>query len=304
MSRTADGLHPAAVFTYYAAVILLAMLYFNPVYIALGILFAVLHCLVYIGGKSLVRHLLFGLPAYALIAVLNPVVSHGGRTVLFRGFGMRISLESLFYGACSGAMLLLVLLWFSVYNRVVTAEKFMFLFSRAAASSAMLVTMAQRMVPLFLRRLKAVRAAQKTLGGTGSAKNRFSGALREISILMSWSMEEGLDTADSMKSRGYGSRRRSHFSLYRFTARDTAFLAATVFLAGISAAGYYTSVSEYFYPVFYLRIRTAGYLSLSAYAVLCLLPLAAEAARSAVFIIRYRQPVNNTRVGRQQFESN
>ena len=42
--------------------------------------------------------------------------------------------------------------------------------------------------------------------------------------MVTWSLENAIDTADSMKSRGYGFPGRTAFSIYRFTDRDKAAL--------------------------------------------------------------------------------
>ena len=42
-------------------------------------------------------------------------------------------------------------------------------------------------------------------------------ALNMVSILVTWALENAIETADSMKSRGYGLRGRTAFSIYRFT---------------------------------------------------------------------------------------
>ena len=41
-----------------------------------------------------------------------------------------------------------------------------------------------------------------------------------LSIMVTWSLENAIETADSMKSRGYGLPGRSAFSIYRFDSRD------------------------------------------------------------------------------------
>ena len=41
-----------------------------------------------------------------------------------------------------------------------------------------------------------------------------------VSILVTWALENAIETADSMKSRGYGLKGRTAFSIYRFNRRD------------------------------------------------------------------------------------
>ena len=50
--------------------------------------------------------------------------------------------------------------------------------------------------------------------------------------MVTWALENAIETADSIKSRGYGLPGRSSFSLYRFDGRDQGALA---FLLGAGA---------------------------------------------------------------------
>ena len=50
-----------------------------------------------------------------------------------------------------------------------------------------------------------------------------------LSTLTTWALEGGIVTADSMRSRGYGSGRRTSFAIYRFAGRDMV-LAAVMLL--------------------------------------------------------------------------
>lgn len=269
--RAADYFHPVVTFSYIVALTVMAMLFFHPVFIVLGIVFAVLQGVIMCGHKKILKQLGWSIPLCIIIAVFNPIVSHGGKTLLFYFFDRPITLEATLYGICSGSLLLLVFLWFSVYNRVVTPDKFMYLFSRLAPAASMLVTMTQRMVPLFTGRFGTITTTQKTLPCAqkrGRFRKKFQAGLKEISILLSWSMEDGLDTADSMKARGYGCAKRSAFSIYRFTRRDAAALAVTAVMSVVCVAGYYFSVSISFYPRIRMNLGTGGIVSAAAFSLL------------------------------------
>lgn len=284
--RAADYFHPVVGFCYMAALIVMAMLFFHPLFIGLGITFAVLQGVIMCGAKKVARQLAWSAPLCLFIAVLNPLSSHGGKTLLFYLFDKPVTLEAALYGACSGSLLLLVFLWFGVYNRLVTPDKFMYLFSRAAPAAAMLVTMTQRMVPLFARRFGVIAATQKTLPSArtrGRLFKKFGSGLKEISILLSWSMEEGLDTADSMKARGYGCGKRSAFSIYRFTRRDAAALALIAAATAACLAGYYSSVSVAFYPRIRMSLGAGGIAAAAAFVLLAGALPAVEGYWSFVF---------------------
>ena len=291
-----DYFHPAVPFAWCAAVILAAMLAMHPVYIAAGLV-----CATAVGGltggiRPMLRFLPAAVPMLALIAFINMVASPGGVTPLFRIGSMLFTAEALTYGLCAGGMLLLVVGWFAVYSRLVPPEKFLYLFSRAAPAAALLVTMTQRMIPLFARRARAVAAAQKTLlsdMSQGSPAARFRSGLRISSILMSWSLEDGLDTADSMKARGYGSGRRSFFVRWRFKPADAFALALILacFLAVVT--GYYAGAGFHFYPTLGGTFRPGGIVSLAADILLALLPFIGRltASRGIFWQKGAREPV-------------
>lgn len=65
-----------------------------------------------------------------------------------------------------------------------------------------------------------------------------------MSIVVTWALENALDTADSMKSRGYGLPKRTAFSLFRFTLRDGICLGVLATLGGIVLAGSLTGGAE------------------------------------------------------------
>ena len=288
--------HPAVPFAWCAAVILCAMLTMHPVYIIAGIACAAAVNRLTGGGRPKIRILAAGLPMLALIALINMAVSPGGVTPLFRIGNTLFTAEALAYGLCAGGMLLLVVGWFSVYARVVPPEKFLYLFSRAAPAAALLVTMTQRMIPLFARRARVVAAAQKTMlcdVSHGSPAARFRSGLRISSILMSWSLEAGLDTADSMKARGYGSGRRGFFVRWCFKPVDAAVLALIAVCLLAVLTGYYTGVRFHFYPTLGGAFRRSGIVSLAADILLMLLPFAGRLTeRRALFMQKgAREPV-------------
>ena len=68
---------------------------------------------------------------------------------------------------------------------------------------------------------RTVTQAQAHMGRdarNGSMHQRVRSALRVFSIVVTWSLESGIITADSMRCRGYGLPGRTSFSLYRFEA--------------------------------------------------------------------------------------
>ena len=138
-----------------------------------------------------------------------------------------------------------------------------------------------RFVPKFSAQLKEVVIAQRTLGldiASGSVLNRMKNALMILSAMTSWALENAVDTADSMKARGYGLPKRSAFTIFRLTARDKKFLLAIILLSGGTilakmAGGLYF---RYFPSLKGVGISLASVFAWGAYFLLCFLPLIAE----------------------------
>ena len=137
--------------------------------------------------------------------------------------GNWITLEAIVYGIVLGAVMFIVIQWFSCYNTVMTSDKFIYLFGRIIPALSLVLSMALRFVPRFLRQLKVIRNGQKAMGrdvSEGTVLNRIKYGLQMVSILVTWALENAIETSDSMRSRGYGLHGRTAFSIYRLTRRD------------------------------------------------------------------------------------
>lgn len=223
-----SGLHPLVGFFYFALVLVFTMFFDHPVSLGLS-LGAAVWCAGHLNGwRSLASQGRYLLPTALFAALLNPAFNHRGDTVLARfPTGSALTLESVLYGLAAAAMLCAVLLWFSCYHTVMTSDKFLYLFGRIIPALSLVLSMALRFVPRFKAQLRAAVEAQRSLGrdisqGGLLRRLRLAGAI--LSILVTWSLENAIDTADSMKSRGYGLPGRTAFSLYRLDGRDLAVL--------------------------------------------------------------------------------
>ena len=160
----------------------------------------------------------------ALAALVNPAFNHEGQTILtYLPSGNPLTLESMFYGVAAAVMLASVVLWFSSYNEVMTSDKFVYLFGRVIPALSLVLSMALRFIPKFKAQMQVVSEAQACIGRdtkNGSVFRRVSNAIKIFSIMVTWSLENAIETADSMRSRGYGLPGRTAFSIYRFDDRD------------------------------------------------------------------------------------
>ena len=159
-----------------------------------------------------------------MAALINPAFNHEGATLLtYLPSGNPLTLESILYGLAAAAMLAAVVTWFSCYTAVMTSDKFVYLFGRLIPALSLVLSMALRFVPKFQAQFHVVSEAQRCIGrdvSDGGVIRRIRNAVTIFSIMLTWSLENAIETADSMKSRGYGLPGRTAFSIYRFDDRD------------------------------------------------------------------------------------
>lgn len=272
MNTAFYSLHPVVSFAFFFMALALSIACMHPIYAAVSLVAAVVFAF-HIRGSSLKNTVRFMLPVCVLIILLNPIFNHRGDTVLFHVFGHGFTLEAMAYGLCSGAMFAAVILWFACYGAIISSDKFLYLFGRITPSAALVTSMAVRMVPEMQGRLEIIRQTQRMMdaGRTAGWRNRLRSALRMVLVLLNWTMEDAVGTADSMKARGYGiHRRRTSFTLFRMDRRDWVMLGFLSLLSAISWVLYFGGhATLYFYPV--IRPIDTDTLSLAGYVVYTLL---------------------------------
>lgn len=271
--------HPIINFLYFALVLVFTMFFMHPASLTLSLLGAMTYS-IYLNGRRAVRFQLFCLlPMMLLAAIVNPAFNHEGATLLmYLPSGNPLTLESILYGLAAAAMLAAVILWFSCYTAVMTSDKFVYLFGRVIPALSLVLSMTLRFVPKFKAQLHTVSEAQRCVGRdvfNGSLVQRLRNAVTILSIMLTWALENAIETADSMKSRGYGLPGRTAFSIYRFDDRDRAILGWLAFcgfyiLSGWLAGGLYWR----YYPT--VKGAAISPLTISfqmVYLALCLTPV-------------------------------
>ena len=241
-----DTFHPAAVAVYLLCVAVLTMFMSNPVLLLLSLFGAFGFALTLMGRRVFRKSTLWmGILAIGVV-ITNPLLSHKGSTPLFFLNENPITLEAVLYGAGLAVLIVSVLFWFSCWNRIMTSDKILFLVGRAIPRLSLVLSMALHFFPLFARRWKELRAAQRALGYESRG---IRATLQQFSALLSWSMEHAIVVSKSMQARGHELRGHTHYAIYRLERRDVALMATALVLTGcvigLKAAGVY----QYsFYP--------------------------------------------------------
>lgn len=239
MRDTFSDYHPILNMLYFLSVTGFAMFLRQPVCLAIAVVFAGIYSFWLHERKC--RHFLFLLPMALLIIAINPLVNHQGMTVLgFFPNGNPFTLESIVYGLVAAGILLALILWFSCLNKVIDSEKWIYLLGRFVPALSLVLSMILRFVPMYARKFRTVAEAQKQLGKSmkkGSIVSGVRTGIRVLSIMLTWTMEHGIEVANSMRGRGYGLPGRTAYSLYRWCVRDTIVLLIILVLDGIVLSG-------------------------------------------------------------------
>lgn len=278
------GCHPIVNFAFYLFIIVFTIFLNHPVYIAVTFLFALIFAFLLKGKNLLFFLLLFALPVFLLTSILNPIFNHYGTVIEnFYIFKNPVTVEALMYGIVSGTMLVTVLLWFQTYNEVVSSDKFIYLFGRIIPKLALIISMTLRLIPKMRVQLKAIANAQNMIGKGmkgGNPIRKIKHGIRILSILITWCLENGIETADSMRARGYGLRHRTSFTLYRFYKRDKFILSGTLCLASVCITGMIFRLTAFNYRLIELNFLAPwsvfNYIVLASFILVCSIPIILE----------------------------
>lgn len=262
--RKLERMHPAVGFLYLLGVLGITAFAGSPVVVLESLAGAAL--LAALSGR--LRGIGWTVPIAFTAALANFLFVHNGATALFFVGDMAFTLEALAYGAFTGVMLAAVCLWGNNAVRYVTSDKYIWLFGSILPAAGLVLSCAIRFIPMFVRRTREFIAVQRC--------TTVRGYLRAFSASVGYSAEQAMDSALSMRARGYGTARRTSFSLYRFTGGTAAALAVTVFLGAVCAALMISGAGAFwFYPaVSGIRMRLPDILLYCVSGVFFLLPSA------------------------------
>lgn len=243
--------HPIGLFVYFMSVIVITMFTINPVILIMALAGGITYILTVTSVRKFLKDMVFQIPFFILIAITNPLFSHNGVTPLFFLNGNPVTLEAILYGIDIGIMILAVIYWCKSYNMVFSDEKFIYLFGKTIPKLSLVLSMALKYVPLLKKQYTVMSDARKYMGYCRNDDffDRVKNKLTVFGMLVTWSFETSLDTAMSMKLKGYGLKGRTHFHNFRFSFRDARLLILTILMDMIVLWGMITKNTDfYFYP--------------------------------------------------------
>ena len=222
------SVHPISAFVFFVFAFVLSMTASHPLLLAVSFITGLIYDIKLSGKKAVSFFLKTIMPMVFLITFFNGIFSHYGVTVLFKmPSGNNFTLEALVFGFVFSIRTASALLWLNSFNEIITSDKFIFLFGRISPKTALVISMVLRFIPLVRSQSEEIKKAEKGVGNLPTDKD-FIGKIRHgarrLSILISWTLEKGIDSSDSMKARGYGLHGRTSFNSYSFSVKDALFL--------------------------------------------------------------------------------
>jgi energy-coupling factor transport system permease protein len=161
-----------------------------------------------LGGvaRQVRRAALIGLPIAIVIALVNPLVSQNGNTVIFRigelfGHRFDVTSEAILFGLVAGLRVLVLIAAFGLFNAVVDPDELMRAVRRFSYRSALTASLATRLVPVLVRDATRMNEA---------ARCRAKPAPRAMvaRAALASALDRAVDVAAALELRGYGSAAR------------------------------------------------------------------------------------------------
>jgi energy-coupling factor transport system permease protein len=211
------------------------MLFEHPLVLAAALLAIAAAGLVAGVGAEMARGARLALTIGLLIAVVNPLVTSQGDTLIVRGdeiLGRRvgdITLEAVIYGAAFGLRAAVLIMAFALYSAVVDPDRMLRLFRRFGYRSALTASLATRLVPLLARDASRMSDAAR-------CRPRPPGRAERATAALAGALDRAVDVAAALEVRGYGDARRPPRTRTPWSRHDLRVAAAAAALAALAIA--------------------------------------------------------------------
>ncbi len=228
-------LHPIVNFLYFIIIMFLTMFELHPILLSITCIICLCYQMYLDGWKQAIASFKL-LPFLLGLSLVNPLFNQNGKTVLWILGKRKITLEAILYGMVAAEMIFAMILLFRIFHMIMESEKIMCILSKGFPIGALLFTMTLRFVPMYKTQLIKMQTAQKGIGCKVENLTRMQkirNGVELLSGLMTWALESALETAKTMKGRGFGLSGRTFYTNTEFTKTDGVILGIEIFCGGI-----------------------------------------------------------------------
>ena len=248
--KTLENANPIVTFMYFLCVFSCVMFSIDPFISLISLVCSVCYAVIknYMSNK---RENIFFVILFVVMTVLNPLFNHRGNTVFFYINDNAITMEALLYGMSTATMIMSVIIWFKCFNRILTEDKIIYVIGRVLPGFALMFSTIMRFVSLYTQQWRKISDSRKAMGENeiGNVISHIKNGISTFMIMVTWALENGALTAESMDSRGYNSTKRTSYSRFFFHLADLAcLLVYLTFALFIILTSVINKISFNFYP--------------------------------------------------------
>lgn len=218
-------INPIVTFIYFLSIIMISM-FVNNIFLSLVSFFI---CIIYykiLNIKIENGIIWFNIFTFLTVSILNVLWNHRGDTILLFLNDAPITFESLLYGISFSIVIISSVMWFRLMSSFFTCDKLLYVFSKVSPNVSLILTISIRFVDMYIKKFKEIDDSIKGIGyyKDYSFVDKIKCKTFVFSALVTWALENGIITADSMVARGYGLGKRSSFYIYSFKTFDKIYL--------------------------------------------------------------------------------
>ena len=265
--RRPTPLHAAragAAASYCLALMACAVLFDSPLVLGALLLAVMLAARAARSGRELLRVLPYVGGLALTAAVLNPLFSHQGLTVIARlghlpGVGeIDLTLEAVVFGAVAGLKLLVFTLAFALMGAAVDPDELLRAARRVSFRSALTASLATRMWTVLERDARRLAEAQRCRfdsfdPAAMTRRVRVSRGIGVVRAVATGALDRAVDVAATLELRGYAGAHRPPRRRRRWSRQDLAFAAGAAGIIVVAAASRAAGVGDFgAYPTLYL----------------------------------------------------
>lgn len=283
-----ESYHPTINFIYFLFVFAAAVLFNHPIYVVIAFLTSFVYSIKLNGRRSVLLNLIL-VPCAFLYGCWYAFYHHFGITSLGKNFiGNNITLESLCYGMVRGMTAAAFIMIFSAMLAVMSTDKVIYLVGRIFPRGSLFISIFLRSFSRVRHRFCTTDISRKGIGmgkGQGNIFHKIRNCVRIISIVITWTLEDYIESASSMKCRGYTLKGRTAFSIYRFDNRDRSVVIMLCTGIVVTFMAYALGQTTVIYDpeIIIYKPTLWAYFFYTVYALTCLLPMMLELWNEAVY---------------------
>lgn len=273
-----DSYHPMINLIYFVTAIVCIIQFQHPVFLGISFVSVFAYSIKLNGKKSAIFNICL-IPCIIAYGLYYSSYNHFGLTNLHMNFiGNHITLEAIAVGFARGVTVASIVMMFTCIFTIISADKVVYLFGRISPKLSLFLSILLRFVPRIKQRAKRIELSRRGIGKgclQGNLWQKLVHTIGFLSILITWTLEDFVESAASMKCRGYSLRGRTAFSIYRFDNRDRGFVIGifaclTVILMAVA----FNQTNIIYTPEIMMnRITPISWVFYGAYGALLLLPM-------------------------------